>query len=287
MDDAPTRLRLAAPAKLNFSLRVVGKRRDGFHELESIMVLLELADELLLTTGDAELRVEPAGSGAPLDRASNLAWRGLVAGLGDSPRGLSLALTKRVMVAAGLGGGSSDAAAGWRLGRRHLGAPERAMDADLGEVAGIGADVPFFTAQVAVARVSGIGERVEPAELPPATGPEIVLALAPFPLPTAAVFAELREADWGRAGPSGNDLLAPARRLRPELDELIRLAVAAGVEPRLTGSGPTLFAILDDPERADAAAGRLRRGGVSVLRTRLRAEPASIESVPTSTKEQG
>ncbi|TMB51160.1 MAG: 4-(cytidine 5'-diphospho)-2-C-methyl-D-erythritol kinase [Chloroflexi bacterium] len=287
MDDAPTRLQLAAPAKLNLSLHVVGKRRDGFHELEGVMVLLELADELLLTPGDGALRVEPAGSGAPRDLASNLAWRGMVAGLGDPPRGLSLALTKRVPVAAGLGGGSSDAAAGWRLGRRHVGAPERAMDADLIELARIGADVPFFAAQVAVARVSGIGERVAPAELPPATGSEIVLALAPFPLPTTAVFAELREADWGRAGSSGNDLLAPARRLRPELDELIRLAVAAGVEPRLTGSGPTLFAALDDPERADAVAGRLQRGGVSVLRTRLRAEPASIEGVPTSTKEQG
>ena len=287
MDDAPTRLQLAAPAKLNLSLHVVGKRRDGFHELEGVMVLLELADELLLTPGDGGLRVEPAGSGAPRDLASNLAWRGMVAGLGDPPRGLSLALTKRVPVAAGLGGGSSDAAAGWRLGRRHVGAPERAMDADLIELARIGADVPFFAAQVAVARVSGIGERVAPAELPPATGSEIVLALAPFPLPTTAVFAELREADWGRAGSSGNDLLAPARRLRPELDELIRLAVAAGVEPRLTGSGPTLFAGLDDPERADAVAGRLQRGGVSVLRTRLRAEPASIEDVPTRAKEQG
>ena len=279
--------RLAAPAKLNLSLRVVGRRPDGFHELEGVMVLLELADELQLTTGDGALRVEPAGSGAPRDLASNLAWRGMVAGLGDPPRGLSLALTKRVPVAAGLGGGSSDAAAGWRLGRRHVGAPEHAMDADLLELAGIGADVPFFAAQVAVARVSGIGERVEPADLPSATGSEIVLVLAPFPLPTTAVFAELREADWGRAGPSGNDLLAPARRLRRELDELIRLTVAAGVEPRMTGSGPTLFAALDDPERADAVARRLQRVGVSVLRTRLRAEPASIEGVPTSTKEQG
>jgi 4-diphosphocytidyl-2-C-methyl-D-erythritol kinase len=279
MEEVSTRLRLDAPAKLNLSLLVVGRRQDGFHELEGVTVLLELADELLLAPGDGDLRVEPARSDAPLDKASNLAWRGLVAGLGETPRDRSLQLTKRVPVAAGLGGGSSDAAAGWRLGRRHVGASERPEDAELTELAGIGADVPFFAAQVGAARVSGIGERVEPVELPTESGTEIVLALASFPLPTAAVFAELREADWGRAGPSGNDLLAPARRLRPELDEAIRLTVAAGVEPRLTGSGPTLFAMLDDPERADAVASRLRRGGVSVLRTRLRAEPASIEPV--------
>src|SRR5205823_12411560 len=188
-------LRLAAPAKLNLSLRVVGRRPDGFHQLESVMVLLELADELLLTAGegDSGLHVGPAGSALPPDPASNLAWRGLVAGLADSPRDLSLSLAKRVPVAAGLGGGSSDAAAGWRLGRRHAGARERATGAELIGLAAIGADVPFFAAQVPVARVSGIGERVEPIARPIGTGSEVVLALAPFPLPTPAVFAELQE----------------------------------------------------------------------------------------------
>jgi 4-diphosphocytidyl-2-C-methyl-D-erythritol kinase len=288
MDDASgiSALRLAAPAKLNLSLRVVGRRSDGFHELESVMVLLELADELELASGGGGLLVEPHDSEAPANPGDNLAWRGLAAGLDGSPSGVSLALTKRVPVAAGLGGGSSDAAAAWRLGRRSGGAPESPTTVELAELARIGADVPFFAAQVAVARVRGIGERVEHIDLPPGTGSEVVLALAPFALPTASVFAELRAADWGSSGPTANDLLAPARRLRPEIDELIRLLPAAGAEPRMSGSGPTLFALLDDPGRADAVAGRLQRAGVGALRTRLRPEPASIEVVAASMEEQ-
>ena len=147
------------------------------------------------------------------------------------------------------------------------------------------AGASFFAAQTTVARVTGIGELVEPVVLPPGTHTEVVLAVAPFPLSTGAVFAELREADWGGDEPAGNDLLAPARRLRPEIDDLVRLMlVAAGTEPHMSGSGPTLFALLDDAERADAVASRLRRDGVSTLRTRLRKEPASIETVAVSMK---
>jgi len=284
MKEALAALRLAAPAKLNLSLRVVGRRPDGFHELDGVMVLLDLADDLVLAAGGEGLLMEPASSEVPPDTASNLAWRGLVAGLAGTPQGVSLSLTKRIPVEAGLGGGSSDAAAGWRLGRRRTGAPERPSAAELTDLARIGADVPFFAAQAAVARVSGIGERVELIERPPGMGDEVVLALAPFPLSTAAVFAELREADWGRGGPEGNDLLLTARRIRPEIDDLARLMVAAGADPHLSGSGPTLFALLDDPERADAVASRLNRGGLDMLRTRVRKEPASIETEAVSMK---
>jgi 4-diphosphocytidyl-2-C-methyl-D-erythritol kinase len=217
--------------------------------------------------------------------ASNLAWRGFAAAMAGIPRG-SLSLTKHIPVSAGLGGGSSDAAAGWRLGRRRAGAAERPTADELTELAGIGADVPFFAAQTAVARVTGIGELVEPTALPPGTDTEVVLAVAPFPLSTASVFAELREADWGGEDLGSNDLLAPARRIRPEIDDLVRLMVAAGADPHLSGSGPTLFALLDDAERADAVATRLGRGRVSALRTRLRKEPASIETVAVSMKVQ-
>jgi len=286
MDEAFAALRLAAPAKLNLSLWVVGRRSDGFHELDSVMVLLELADELLLASNDEGLLVEPSSFEVPRDPASNLAWRGFAAGLAATPRGVSLLLTKRIPVAAGLGGGSSDAGAGWRLGRVRGGAPERPTAAELAELAGIGADVPFFSAQLAVARVTGIGQGVEPIELPSGTGTEVVLVLPPFPLSTAAVFAELRETDWGGGGREGNDLLAPARRIRPEVDDFVRLMVAAGAEPHMSGSGPTMFALLDDTERADAIASRLNRGGVSTLRTRLRKEPASIETVAVNMKVQ-
>src|SRR6188508_2405184 len=98
-----TPLRLEAPAKLNLSLRVVGRRDDGFHLLDSELVLLELADRLILLPGSSGLRVEgDAADGVPLD-AGNLAWRGLRAGLGHEPDIVCLTLEKRIPAAAGLG----------------------------------------------------------------------------------------------------------------------------------------------------------------------------------------
>ena len=269
-----TPLSLDAPAKLNLSLRVVGRRADGFHLLETEMVLLELADRLLLLPGATGLRVEaPPDDEVPVDQ-SNLAWRGLVAGIGGQPELACLALEKRIPAGAGLGGGSSDAAAAWRLGRRSAGASEAATPDELAALAVLGADVPFFAAGVAAAVMSGIGEVVTPIE-PPPTG-HVVLVLPAFRLSTAAVFGELREGDLASDRAGGNDLLAPALRLRPELGELLREVVAAGGEPRMTGSGSTIFALSDDPDRAAAVAATLRGAGVPVTLTRLRREPARI-----------
>ena len=115
--------------------------------------------------------------------------------------------------------------------------------------------MPFFAARTAAARVSGIGERIEPCR---PSRRHVVLVHPRFGLSTAAVFAELRPDEWGRAE---NDLLAPALRLRPELDDLLAAGRAAGGAPRLTGSGPTIFTLTDDPERAAAVAERLARRG--------------------------
>lgn len=264
-------LRLDAPAKLNLTLRVVGRRDDGFHLLDSELALLELADRLLLLPGCSGLRLDgDLAPGLPLDER-NLAWRGLVAGLEGEPDLACLALEKRIPIAAGLGGGSSDAAAAWRLGRAWRGVAEDAGDADLEHLGRIGADVPFFAARQAAARIGGIGERVEPR---PAMERHVVLAHPPFGLSTAAVFAELRGDEWGSAE---NDLLAPARRLRPELDDLLARVRSAGGEPRLTGSGPTVFSLTDDPERAASVARRLTDDGVRVTITRTRTAPTVID----------
>jgi 4-diphosphocytidyl-2-C-methyl-D-erythritol kinase len=275
------RWRLEAPAKLNLWLRVTGLRPNGFHELETILVLLELADVVSAGPGRAELVVRgPHSSGVPRDR-TNLAWRGWAAGWGEVPAPAGLVVDKHVPIAAGLGGGSSDAAAAWRLARHASGQVDGPPDQPtLVALSDIGADVPFFAAQLAAARVSGIGERVEASETDPA---EVVLVHPPFALSTAAVFAELRAGEWSGPGTEQsaegtNDLLAPARRLRPELDEVLRVVAAAGGDPRLTGSGPTVFAMTDDPERAAGVAGRCERAGLATTRTRLRTEPASIEA---------
>ena len=266
-------LRLEAPAKLNLGLSVVGRRSDGHHELDSMFVLLELADRLLLLPGCSGLRVEGHGAvGLPLG-AENLAWRGLVAGLDGEPDLACLTLEKRIPSAAGLGGGSSDAAAAWRLGRAWRGLPDLAAADELAELATIGADVPFFAAGVAAARVTGIGERIEPLEPPDRT---VVLVHPPFGLSTAAIFAELRPDEWGRLD---NDLLAPARRLRPEVDSVLERVERAGGEPRLSGSGPTVYSLVDDAERGEALASTLRADGLHVTLTRTRIAPTSIETI--------
>ena len=266
-------LRLEAPAKLNLSLRVVGRRDDGLHLIDSELVLLELADRLLIMPGSSGLRV----GGEPLPDVplgdGNLAWRGLRAALGHEPDLVCLSLEKRIPVAAGLGGGSSDAAAAWRLGRAFHGISAPPSAAELGELSTIGADVPFFAAGVAAARVGGIGEVVTPRQ--PAAR-HVVLVHPPFGLSTAAVFAELRPDEWGTAE---NDLLNAAHRLRPELDELLALVRAAGGTPRLTGSGPTVFTFAADATDAAAIATELERRGARTTITRTREAPAAIESI--------
>ena len=269
-----TPLSLEAPAKLNLSLRVMGRRPDGFHLLETEMVLLELADRLLLMPGATGLRVEAVpGDEIPVDH-TNLAWRGLAAAFPTQPALVCLALDKRIPAGAGLGGGSSDAAAAWRLGRRSQQLPDAASPADLTALSGLGADVPFFAARTAAARVTGIGEVV--TALDPPSPEHAILALPAFRLSTAAVFGELRPADLGADRAQPNDLLAPALRLRPELGDLMRRVSDAGGEPRLTGSGSTVFALTDDSERAAAIAAGVRRTGVRVTLTRLRRHPAQI-----------
>jgi 4-diphosphocytidyl-2-C-methyl-D-erythritol kinase len=269
--------RLDAPAKLNLSLRVTGRRDDGHHLLDSVVVLLEIADRLLLLPGCSGLRVEGAGAGELPLGADNLAWRGLVAGLDGSPELACLALEKRIPAEAGLGGGSSDAAAAWRLGRAWRGLPDRAGEDDLRSLAAIGADVPFFAAAVPAARVRGIGERLEPL---PAPERSVVLVMPPFGLSTAAVFAELRPEEWGVAE---NDLLAPACRLRPELGEMLETVRRAGGEPRLTGSGSAIFSLTEDRERSDALASTLRDRGLRVVLTRTRTTATRIEAIDEET----
>ena len=268
-----TPLRLEAPAKLNLGLRVLGRRDDGMHLLDSELVLLELADDLLLMPGSSGLRVTgEAAADLPLS-AGNLAWRGLVAALGAEPDMACLSLDKRIPVAAGLGGGSSDAAAAWRLGRAWSGLSDDATAEQLVELAAIGADVPFFAARLAAGRIGGIGERVEPVE---PSERHVVLAHPTFGLSTADVFAELRPEEWGTLE---NDLLAPARRLRPELDEIFAAVVAAGGRPRLSGSGPTVFSVAEDPEHAAAIGAGVEGAGIRATITRTRTRPAAIRAI--------
>lgn len=214
---------LRAPAKLTLSLRVTGVRDDGYHLIDAEMVSLDLYDELELDPDGSELVAEAAdGSRTPL-ADDDLVRRAV--GLLDRPVGV--VLRKRIPAGAGLGGGSSDAAAVLRWG---------GID-DVRAAAALGADVPFCL-RGGRARVRGIGEELE--ELPFEAG-VLTLLTPPLHCSTPVVYRTW-DRMGGPRGDHGNDLEPAALEAYPELaawrDEL---AEAAGVRPRLAGSGATWF----------------------------------------------
>jgi 4-diphosphocytidyl-2-C-methyl-D-erythritol kinase len=264
-------LRLSAPAKLNLCLYLGPRREDGLHELCSLFEPLALAD--LISVDKAE-RDEVVCAGV---EGENLAARALAAlrerGWDHPP--LRVEIEKRIPVAAGLGGGSADAAAVLRLAAGGVG--------DLKEIAlGLGADVPSQL-NPSLALVEGVGERVE--RLPEPAPHAVVLLPDGGGLSTAAVFAEADRLGLGRsvdeldklagrlravagAGASplsypellANDLEPAARSLRPDIGEALDALRAAGApQALLTGSGPTAFGLFPDLAAAGTAAAELDR----------------------------
>lgn len=275
-----------APAKLNLGLRIRARRPDGYHELESVFVPLDLHDRIVvrLADGGGAPRVVLSLSGQcdglpPGD--DNLAVRAARAFLAEA--GLSLAveieLDKRIPTGAGLGGGSSDAGLVLRLlaGAR----PEAVAAPRLRALAlSLGADVPYFL-DPRPAYVTGVGERVQPvAGLPglallllnpgvPLATAEIYRAfdaLVPDPArkepPPAGPFLELPGARLpGGAGALSlaNDLEPVALRLCPGLSRLRRQLEALGpLASAMSGSGPTLFGVFPDVAAAERARARAR-----------------------------
>ena len=226
-----------APAKLTLSLRITGVRSDGYHQIESEMVTLDLADTLVFAPGDG-LTVEAGttlgtGGGEGGVQTVPTGPDNLVAqALRAVDRTAAVRLTKRIPAGAGLGGGSADAAAVLRW----------AGCADLALAARLGADVPFCVVG-GRARVAGIGELVTPL---PYVGRSFVLLLLPFGVETASVYGawdRLRaEGVLPAAGAAVNELEVPAIAVEPRLAQWRDLfGDATGVEPRMAGSGSTWF----------------------------------------------
>jgi 4-diphosphocytidyl-2-C-methyl-D-erythritol kinase len=268
-----------APAKLNLCLYVGPRREDGLHEIRSLFEPLELADELRISESDQDEVICEGIEGPELTAAALAALR--EHGWDGPP--LRIEVTKRVPVAAGLGGGSADAAAVLRLA--------------MGEVEGlrsiavaIGADVPSQL-QPRPCLVAGAGEVIEPA--PPPGGHAVVLIPQEEGLATAAVYAEadrlgtprgeaeleairrqLRDAVDEGGSPLDyrehlvNDLQAAAISLRPEIEETLRALEEAGAaHAMVTGSGPTAFGLFPTAEAAVGAAAELRDRFPAVLAT--------------------
>jgi 4-diphosphocytidyl-2-C-methyl-D-erythritol kinase len=264
-----------APAKINFCLRVLGRRLDGYHELDSLILPLALCDEVRLDlTLDRTMEVSCRCPGHPeLEGEGNLAARAARAYLEAAGRRarVELEIDKRIWVAAGLGGGSSDAAAVLRILDEATSLLPPAALATL--AASLGADVPFFLGR-GPARARGRGERLDP--LPPLPKLDVVLCNPGAPLATPAVYQALGLApgastsrqpiDEARLGrlPDGllelceNDLGPAAERLCPTVTALRRELLAAGARVAcVTGSGPTVFGVFGDPASARAAARKL------------------------------
>jgi 4-diphosphocytidyl-2-C-methyl-D-erythritol kinase len=229
---ATNTVKVSAPAKLTLTLRVTGRRSDGYHLLDAEMVTIDLADTLLFGPGDdlavVAVGVGETGTGEISTGPDNLVARALTL----VGRRASVQLVKRIPAGAGLGGGSADAAAVLRW----AGWPDPAL------AVGLGSDVPFCV-RGGRARVTGVGEVIEPL---PFEERRFVLLLPPLHVNTAAVFRAWDESGE-RHGPDrgsdgGNDLEEAAVTVAPRLAAWRDcLAEACGQRPRLAGSGSTWF----------------------------------------------
>lgn len=281
-----SRVRASAPAKVNLTLAVLGRRADGFHELDTWMLALSLCDGIEVEPRDEPgLALEIVGPAASADvrpDASNLVWRAANAVL-DAARaqgrptgsgGWVVRVEKHIPSQSGLGGASSDAAA-------TVLAFERALDFDLGAtaraalLASLGSDCAFFAAEGAgLARCGGRGERViefarsvpewhlalwVPAARCPT--PEVYRAFAASPVGPRALPAH--PASWGPASVERarlfNDLEAAALKVEPELERWRGLFQELELDHvRLSGSGSAFFGLFDRADDARSALGRVK-----------------------------
>ncbi|NLY89718.1 MAG: 4-(cytidine 5'-diphospho)-2-C-methyl-D-erythritol kinase [Firmicutes bacterium] len=256
-----TVVKALARAKINLSLDILGKRSDGYHELESVMQSVSLADELIfrpaagvsLTASDPNLAVDESNTVLRAVRRMQEA--------AGSARGVEIFLQKRIPSGAGLGGGSADAAAvlvalnrWWGLNLPLPALEEIAAD--------VGSDVPFcLTGGTALVR--GRGERV--TRLPPLPAVRILLVKPPVSVETAEVYRRFQAAAAGRRPETermiaavkngeiheltsawGNLLEKVTSELRPEVAAAKKWLESYGLPVLMTGSGPTLFALLPE-----------------------------------------
>jgi 4-diphosphocytidyl-2-C-methyl-D-erythritol kinase len=289
-----------AHAKINLSLRITATRPDGYHDLHTVFQALALHDTITVVLRPGPFAIDCDTPGVPLD-GSNLAWRAAEAlwkalGRTGSLEGASVHILKRVPVQAGLGGGSTDAAATLRVLARLWDAavtPAALMDV----AAGLGADVPFFLAGGAAL---GLGRGDALHRLAGLPARDVVLVLPGFGVSTRAAYGWYDEAvaagrvryaqprwppaaagatqasplpvtvPWPPApGELANDLQRPVVDHHPAIGEIADFLAAAGAETAaMSGSGSAVFGLFSSLDGARAAAGAARARGWRVLRSR-------------------
>jgi 4-diphosphocytidyl-2-C-methyl-D-erythritol kinase len=272
-------IREHAPAKVNLLLHVGGARPDGLHELCSLFASIELVDELTVERADGHDTVHcPPVAG---DNLALAAVRSFREATGTALPPLRIEIDKRIPLAAGLGGGSADAAAVLRASNELSGRP-LSVDELRSLGAGLGADVPSQV-EPRSALVTGAGQHVEPVELP---GMALVLVPQREGLSTAEVYRRLDDMGAGRelldagavralaaapveqlAAALENDLQPAVLDLRPELERpLEQLRGAGALAALVTGSGPTVFGVFPDSAAAKRAAREVPGSLVSMVR---------------------
>jgi 4-diphosphocytidyl-2-C-methyl-D-erythritol kinase len=286
------RVVLPAPAKINLDLRVLGRRADGYHELRTIFQALRLHDTVTVEASRGPFTLDGDGSRMPLDR-TNLAWRAAdalwaAAGRKGDAHGVRMRLQKRIPSRAGLGGGSSDAAAAlvaltrlWRL--------RMTRESLLRVAAELGADVPFFLVG-GTALGLGRGEQLFP--LPDLPSRIVVLALPDLGVSTADAYGWLAEARANKSGrrlvPDGpgppawidlvtrldacrNDLETAVEPRHPVLTTIRTVLETSGAESaRMSGSGSAVFGLFRQSNAARRAVALLKARGVASVVTSTR-----------------
>jgi len=266
-------LTLSAPAKINYLLDVTGKRPDGYHDLRMIMQRVNLCDTITLTLADTPgINVTCSSKGAP-NGPDNIAWKAARTLLdrAESNAGVNIEIVKNIPVAAGLGGGSSDAAS-VLMGMNellHLGLSDRQL-MEIGCT--LGADVPFFIFKRA-ALAEGIGDKLTP--LPKMPMCWILLVNPGVHVSTAWVYRSLQLTSGGElnklpkffesiedvASILSNDLESVTIPAFPVIADIkTRLMELGAVGSMMSGSGPTVFGVFKSFDAAEAARREVTRG---------------------------
>jgi 4-diphosphocytidyl-2-C-methyl-D-erythritol kinase len=294
-----TAVLLPAHAKLNLFLRVLAREADGYHGLETVFCLVDLADELRAERCEGRgvtIEVQGADAGAAADNLAVRAAAGVLAATGDR-FAVHLTLTKRIPVRAGLGGGSSDAAAALLAVNRLAGnaIPRHEL---LQFAAKLGSDVPFFIAGAPLALAWAHGDRL--IRLPALPSAPALLLMPPVSISTAEAYGWVDEArqtagrrgavaldlaalsTWGDIGRmAGNDFESAVFGRHPPIRAAFEaLAGTRPVVGRMTGSGSTLFAVYRsarDREDAQMMLGR-KHGALTAVET-LASPPRGAEPV--------
>ena len=276
---APRVVRVNAFAKINLSLRVLGARADGYHELRTTFQSLALHDTLTFTERKGPFQIVCDNPACPVD-ANNLVWRAAerlwrVAGHRSALTGLSVRIAKKIPMQAGLGGGSSDAAAAiralaawWRIDLRARRVRQVAAD--------LGADVPFF---LHGGTALGVGRGDVLVPIPDALKAWVVLVLPAFGVSTAEAYRWWDKDQRAARGPSPapgaspagwtNDLEPPVARRHPQIARIGRALLRHGAShAAMSGSGSAVFGLFASRARAKAAAAAMGTRSCRVLMTR-------------------